>query len=143
MDNLSWKISSWTIYPRQFFLDNLSWTISSWTISVGQFNLDNLSWTFTYCHDFSHLPQSVLSAMPRAEAHWHISVHRYIINQYIMHQYIHLYASIYHIPMHIGKYQCIPEAHRPVYQVENQEHYWENHQEDVVHLIMMMMIDDR
>ena len=43
-------------------------------------------------------------------------------------------------------YIGIPEAHWPVYQVENQEHYWENHQEDIVHLMttitMMMMIDD-
>ena len=36
-------------------------------------------------------------------------------------------------------YQNVPEAHWPVYQVKNQEHYWENHQEDIVHLMMVMM----
>ena len=54
--------------------------------------------------------------MTRAEAHWHISIYQY----YII-------------------YQNVPEAHWPVYQVENQEHYWENHQEDIVHLMMVMM----
>ena len=63
--------------------------------------------------------------MTRAEAHWYFSIYQYN-KPYEKYLCIHIY-------------QNVPEAHWPVYQVENQEHYWENHQEDIVHLMMVMM----
>ena len=44
-----------------------------------------------------------------------------------------------HLPQSVLSAMSWAEAHRPVYQIEDKEHYWENHQEDIVHLMMVMM----
>ena len=45
-----------------------------------------------------------------------------------------------HLPQSVLSAMSWAEAHRPVYQIEDKEHYWENHQEDIVHLMIMIIV---